>query len=85
MVMVITSRLRPPPDMRGHLRARGLRGHPRALRAANGGAAEGAGEESGVRVRVNGNSSGRGRKRDDVARAEVCREDDVREVRRSLG
>jgi hypothetical protein len=32
-----------------------------------------------------GNGSGTGRRRDDVARAKVCREDDVREVRGSLG
>ena len=29
---------------------------------------------------MNGNGSSSGRRRDEVARAEVCREDDVREV-----
>jgi site-specific DNA recombinase len=33
------------------------------------------------RFYVNGNGSSSGRRRDDVARAEVCREDDVREAR----
>ena len=49
--------------------------------AADGGAADGAGAESRLRFYVNGNGSSSGRRRDDVARAEVYREDDVREVR----
>ena len=36
---------------------------------------------SASRFYVNGNGSSGGQRRDDVARAEVCREDDVREVR----
>jgi len=34
-----------------------------------------------ARFYVSGNGSSGGRRHDDVARAEVCREDDVREVR----
>jgi hypothetical protein len=40
-----------------------------------------AGAKSRLQFYVNGNDSSSGRRRDDVARAEVCREDDVREVR----
>jgi hypothetical protein len=49
---------------------------------ADGGAAEGEGAESGVRLGVNGSGLGQGSKAaGDVARAKVCREDGVREVR----
>ena len=60
---------------------RGGRGQCRAPRVADGGAADRAGAESRLRFYVNGNGWTSGRRRNDVARAEVCREDEVREVR----
>ena len=59
----------------------GGRGHPGAPRAADGGATDRAGAKSRLRFYVSGNGSSGGRRRDDVARAEVCRQDDMREVR----
>ena len=61
-------------------RPRGGRGDPRAPRAASVCAADRAGAESRLRFYVSGNGSSGGRRRDDVAKAEVCREDDAREA-----
>ena len=47
---------------------------------SDGGATDRAGAESRLRFYVNGNGSSSGRRRDDVARAEVCREDEAREA-----
>ena len=69
-----------------HLQARGGRGHPRASRAADGGAAGGAGAEPGVQAFVNGvTARARAEGAGDVARAEVCHQDGVREVRERGG
>jgi hypothetical protein len=68
-------------DCGRHLGQRGGRGHPGAPRAASVCATDRAGAKSRLRFYVSGNGSSRGRRRDDVARAEVCRDNDAREVR----